>query len=313
MTGFAKLFGSIIHSTIWRAPDNVRLVWITMLAIKDIDGVVEASIPGLAHAAGQTIEETEDALAMLMAPDPYSRTPDHEGRRIAIVDGGWLVLNHDKYRDKLDKEESHRKKVARQTRWKDGRRRRPEAVGVAERRSEAVGGAGRPHTDTDTDARSGQSARSVSDPCGSGSSQLPDPDLGGRRDLVQGRGGAREAGFRVPQPSELQVATSAPVGARPVPVDPMVAARGALVRELGAQHRAAFNRARDDLRPERARHKFVKAVHNPDTVIACGQYETGSCAMSGHRTIFFHDGEGCGEHFIIKFLALNGFWSRKSG
>ena len=51
MSGYTKLHSNIIHSTIWRAPNHVRLVWITMLALCDRDGVVEASVPGLADAA----------------------------------------------------------------------------------------------------------------------------------------------------------------------------------------------------------------------------------------------------------------------
>lgn len=116
MTGYSKLFGSIIHSSIWQAPDNVRLVWITMLAMKDQDGIVEASIRGLAKAAGQSIEQTKHAIEVLSAPDEDSRTPDHEGRRIAAVDGGWAVLNHHKYRDKLDLHEQRAKEADRKAR-----------------------------------------------------------------------------------------------------------------------------------------------------------------------------------------------------
>jgi len=105
MSGYTKVFGSIIHSTIWRDDDHVRLVWITMLAMAGEDGVVEASVPGLMDAARVTRGNVEDALERLMSPDPDSRNPDHEGRRIAAIDGGWLLLNHDKYKYKMSKEE----------------------------------------------------------------------------------------------------------------------------------------------------------------------------------------------------------------
>jgi hypothetical protein len=118
VSGYTKLFSSILYSTIWQAPDNVRLVWITMLAMKDRDGLVEASIPGLAKTAGQTIAQTEDALAVLMAPDPYSRTPDNEGRRIVTIDGGWSVLNHDTYRNKGNADEERAKTAARVARYR---------------------------------------------------------------------------------------------------------------------------------------------------------------------------------------------------
>jgi hypothetical protein len=105
MAGYTKLFSSIIHSTIWREADHIRIVWITMLAMADRDGVVESSVPGLADASRVTLGECREALAALMAPDPDSRTPDNEGRRIAPIDGGWELLNYNKYREKLSKEQ----------------------------------------------------------------------------------------------------------------------------------------------------------------------------------------------------------------
>jgi hypothetical protein len=102
MNTYVKLFSSIIHSTIWRAPDNVRLVWITMLAMSDRYGQVSASLPGLADAARVSISECEKALIELSSADDYSRSADYDGRRIAETPGGWLILNYEKYRDTID-------------------------------------------------------------------------------------------------------------------------------------------------------------------------------------------------------------------
>lgn len=105
MSGFVKLFNSILHSTIWSEPDHVRLVWITMLAMSNRYGDVEASVPGLARMAGKSIDETEDAIQRFLSPDPYSRSPENEGRRIQTIVGGWHLLNHGKYRELLSAEE----------------------------------------------------------------------------------------------------------------------------------------------------------------------------------------------------------------
>lgn len=105
MTGYTKLFGSIVASTIWREPHTVRIVWITMLAMSNKNGVVESSLPGLADMARVTIPEVKDAVAALESPDEYSRTQDHEGRRIEKCDGGWQILNHGKYRAKMGADE----------------------------------------------------------------------------------------------------------------------------------------------------------------------------------------------------------------
>ncbi len=98
MPNYTKLFNTIISSTIWSENDKTRIVWITMLAIADQNGEVQGSIPGLARLAGVSIEDTEIAIDKFLSPDPYSQTPDYEGRRICKIDGGWELLNHAKYR-----------------------------------------------------------------------------------------------------------------------------------------------------------------------------------------------------------------------
>jgi hypothetical protein len=102
---FAKLFASITESSLWSEPKEVRLLFVSMLARADQAGFVEAAIPGLARLANLTIEETESALQCLMSPDKYSKNTDFEGRRIAPVDGGYLLLNYESYRSKRDEEQ----------------------------------------------------------------------------------------------------------------------------------------------------------------------------------------------------------------
>lgn len=105
MSGFTKLFTSITSSSIWNEDDKTRIVWITMLAIAEADGVVRASIGGLAHVARVTREDCEKALQILQSPDPDSRSPEHEGRRIQKVDGGFFLLNYGKYREARSEDE----------------------------------------------------------------------------------------------------------------------------------------------------------------------------------------------------------------
>lgn len=100
MSGYTPLFSSIIASTIWRESKETKILWITMLAMSDARGIVEASIPGLADMAKISLDECKASLALLMSSDEYSRTKDHDGRRIREIDGGWQLLNHEKFRDK---------------------------------------------------------------------------------------------------------------------------------------------------------------------------------------------------------------------
>ena len=105
MSGYTKLFSSIVTSTVWREPDHVRIVWVTMLALSDRWGVVEASVPGLADMARVSISQCQKALRVLSSPDKHSRTQENDGRRIREIDGGWELLNHGKYRDKMSVDE----------------------------------------------------------------------------------------------------------------------------------------------------------------------------------------------------------------
>jgi hypothetical protein len=97
---FVKLYGSILDSSIWLEPAGTRLLWITMLAMADAEGVVTASVRGLASRARITKDSCLAGLATLSSPDPDSKNPENEGRRIEKVDGGWVILNQRAYRDR---------------------------------------------------------------------------------------------------------------------------------------------------------------------------------------------------------------------
>lgn len=102
---FTKLFSSIITSSIWNEDNNTRLVWITMLAMANKNGYVAASTGGLAHEARVSREDCELALKVLTSPDKDSRSKEFEGRRVEVVDGGFQLLNHPKYRAMRSEEE----------------------------------------------------------------------------------------------------------------------------------------------------------------------------------------------------------------
>lgn len=133
MAEYSKLYNTLVLSTVWREPDHVRLVWITILALKDRHGFIGASVPGLADAAriGRDLPEPErialceDALRRLASPDPYSRSKEHEGRRIEEARGGWLVLNHSYYRDLMSTAEKREGARVRKQRSRRGKSAAP--------------------------------------------------------------------------------------------------------------------------------------------------------------------------------------------
>jgi len=123
MSGYTKLFSSIIHSTIWRESKETKIVWITMLAMVNKKGEVEASIPGLAYAADVSIDECKSALKDLMSTDEYSRSKEYDGRRIEEIDGGWLVLNYAKYREKMSDDKIREQAALRMQRMREKRKK----------------------------------------------------------------------------------------------------------------------------------------------------------------------------------------------
>lgn len=102
---YVKLFGSILDSSIWAEDHATVRVWITMLTMANEDGMVEASPSGLARRANVTREECRKALEIFQKPDIESKSQEWGGRRIELVDGGWLLLNYAKYREMRTKKQ----------------------------------------------------------------------------------------------------------------------------------------------------------------------------------------------------------------
>jgi len=150
MSGYTRLFSSILASSIWSEPDPVRIVWITMLAMADKYGMVTASIVGLAHQARKTVEEAERAVAVLSAPDRYSKNPANEGRRIEAVPSiGWRVLNYEEYRNGMDNDPEAAANRERQRRHREKLKEEAEALHNVTSR-DSVGGVG-----VDSDSKKG--------------------------------------------------------------------------------------------------------------------------------------------------------------
>lgn len=122
---YVKLDTAILDSTLWIEREQ-REVFITALLMADPweardevptfhvrtgvpaaflvpvgwYGRVEAAGPGILRRAGVADDVGMVALERLASPDPASRSPAYDGRRLVRVDGGYVVLNYDRYREK---------------------------------------------------------------------------------------------------------------------------------------------------------------------------------------------------------------------
>ena len=99
---FAKLDQGITKSSIWEEKEYIRCVWIAFLAEKDENGYVRATYRWMRKTSNLDNDKKgtkfAEAIKCLESPDPDSRSKDYEGRRIEKVDGGWIVLNHERYK-----------------------------------------------------------------------------------------------------------------------------------------------------------------------------------------------------------------------
>ena len=94
METYAQLFSSILDSSVWRESSDTRVVWVTMMAMADADGCVWASMGGIADRARLPRDVVQSALDIFMSPDPDSRSPNDDGRRVEKIDRGWRLINY---------------------------------------------------------------------------------------------------------------------------------------------------------------------------------------------------------------------------
>lgn len=123
MSMYNKLFTKILDSSIWLESQATRLVWLTLIAAMDEHGFCQfASVANLAHRARVSLQEADEAIACLEGPDSNSSDPEHDGRRIERIPGGWIVLNAKKHRDMVTRAVIQEQTRARVQRFRDKKR-----------------------------------------------------------------------------------------------------------------------------------------------------------------------------------------------
>ncbi len=119
---YGKIFESMYDGTLvedWQA----LVTFQQMIVLCDADGTVDMTPHSIARRTGIPIEYIEAGLKILEAPDPYSRTPVQDGRRIERLDDhrpwGWSIINHAYYRALQDAETVREKNRIRKQRQRE--------------------------------------------------------------------------------------------------------------------------------------------------------------------------------------------------
>lgn len=107
---YAKVFSDILHGTLWDNP-TARHVFMDLLVLADPHGVVDMTPQVIAAQTNMPLDVIMSALSALSAPDPKSRSPKDDGRRITLIDEhrdwGWVIVNF-KERHALRDEDARR-------------------------------------------------------------------------------------------------------------------------------------------------------------------------------------------------------------
>jgi hypothetical protein len=139
---YGKIFDSMYEGTLyghWEAIITLQ----QMLVLCTSEGVIDMTPQAISARTSIPLDIITKGIGILSEPDPYSRTPGEEGRRIDLIDAhrpwGWYIVNHAKYRNLQDADT-----VRDQTRERVRRHREM-------KRSVTDGNGEKRHTDTTTE------------------------------------------------------------------------------------------------------------------------------------------------------------------
>ena len=119
---YSRVFLQILDSSI--AEDyRTRHFFEDLLKLADRDGVVDMTHSAIARRLNAPEAEVREAIAKLEAPDPNSRDPKKEGRRIERLsdhrDWGWRIINWNEYEAIRDRAAANERLIRHRNRKRD--------------------------------------------------------------------------------------------------------------------------------------------------------------------------------------------------
>lgn len=115
---YGKVFDSIYDGTLyghWEAIATMQ----QFIVLATPDGVIDMTPQAISARTSFPLELIIKGIKILSDPDPYTRTPGEDGRRIVLLDEhrpwGWRLVNHGKYmrlRNMAEKREADRTRIS---------------------------------------------------------------------------------------------------------------------------------------------------------------------------------------------------------
>lgn len=103
MSGYTPLFSSLTSGTLCGRWPDIGL-WGVVLSLADKHGVVDCTHEYISRVSGCELDEVKACMKRFCAPDPVSRSQEHEGRRLILLDEhrewGWQIVNFVRYRER---------------------------------------------------------------------------------------------------------------------------------------------------------------------------------------------------------------------
>ena len=114
---YSKMFRQMYEgSLVTKGPWQALVTFQQFIVLADKEGIVDMTPEVISATTSIPLEIIKIGISALQEPDPHSRTPDEEGRRIMLLDDhrdwGWWVVNYHHYR--LLKREEDRREYQRQ-------------------------------------------------------------------------------------------------------------------------------------------------------------------------------------------------------
>jgi hypothetical protein len=102
---YTCVFKNLLSSRVWAQPPAARAVWLWLQLAADPEGFVSADMAGVALGANVPLAEARQAMEVFEAPDEDADPDDpNEGRVVARVKGGWLIVDFEAARERAKHE-----------------------------------------------------------------------------------------------------------------------------------------------------------------------------------------------------------------